>query len=239
MKMYNRKNLAFTLSEVLITLSIIGIIAVLTIPNLMGEYRKKVIETRLAKFYSVMNQAIIQSEADNGPKEYWDDIGHGFVTDEDGNEDRTQSLSMNWYNKYLKNYLVVLDAKINTNNNGKVMLYFPDGSLCIFSSASFMFWPVANDFSDWDDESLTTNDNLKTLSGRKMFTFLFSPNSNNIYHYKKGLEPYKAGWDGERETLLNKSNIGCNETATNHQAYCAALIQMNGWKIPDDYPFKF
>ena len=38
------KKRAFTLSEVLITLGIIGLIAALTIPNLMGAYRKRVVE---------------------------------------------------------------------------------------------------------------------------------------------------------------------------------------------------
>lgn len=35
------KNRAFTLAEVLITLGIIGIIAALTIPNIIAGYRKK------------------------------------------------------------------------------------------------------------------------------------------------------------------------------------------------------
>lgn len=35
---------AFTLAEVLITIGIIGIIAALTIPNLMGLYRKKLLK---------------------------------------------------------------------------------------------------------------------------------------------------------------------------------------------------
>lgn len=62
------KKRAFTLSEVLITLGIIGLIAALTIPNLMGAYRKRVVETRLKKFYSAINQAIMLSENENGDK---------------------------------------------------------------------------------------------------------------------------------------------------------------------------
>ena len=62
---------AFTLAEVLITIGIIGIIAALTIPNLMGLYRKKVVETRLKKFYSAINQAILLSENVNGDKKSW------------------------------------------------------------------------------------------------------------------------------------------------------------------------
>ena len=40
---------AFTLSEVLITLGIIGIIAAMTLPSLVGRYQEKVTVTRLKK----------------------------------------------------------------------------------------------------------------------------------------------------------------------------------------------
>ena len=60
--MTHKKEHAFTLAEVLITLGIIGIVAALTMPMLLSNYRKQVVETRLAKFYSAMNQAIQQSE---------------------------------------------------------------------------------------------------------------------------------------------------------------------------------
>ena len=36
-----RKKICFTLAEVLITLTIIGVIAALTIPNLMQKYEKQ------------------------------------------------------------------------------------------------------------------------------------------------------------------------------------------------------
>ena len=45
---------AFTLSEVLITLGIIGIIAAMTLPSLVGRYQEKVTVTRLKKYYSIL-----------------------------------------------------------------------------------------------------------------------------------------------------------------------------------------
>ncbi len=47
----------FTLAEVLITLGIIGIIAALTLPNLIANHREQVTINKLKKFYSVMSQA--------------------------------------------------------------------------------------------------------------------------------------------------------------------------------------
>ena len=50
-----KKNLkAFTLAEVLITLSIVGILAAITIPTLIAHNRKMVIKNRFKKAYSVL-----------------------------------------------------------------------------------------------------------------------------------------------------------------------------------------
>jgi prepilin-type N-terminal cleavage/methylation domain-containing protein len=50
----NIKKAAFTLAEVMITLGIIGVVAAMTIPNLMNEYREQVWGTTLKKNYSTM-----------------------------------------------------------------------------------------------------------------------------------------------------------------------------------------
>ena len=52
---------AFTLAEVLITLGIIGVVAAMTLPTLVGEYQKKQTATQLKKFYSIMQQAITRA----------------------------------------------------------------------------------------------------------------------------------------------------------------------------------
>ncbi|MCM1338999.1 MAG: type II secretion system GspH family protein [Muribaculaceae bacterium] len=49
---------AFTLAEVLITLAIVGIVAVLTIPNLISKYQEKIFVTSLLRFNSNLLQAI-------------------------------------------------------------------------------------------------------------------------------------------------------------------------------------
>ena len=42
-----KKFKAFTLAEVLITIGIIGIVAALTLPTLIGNYRKSAVENKL------------------------------------------------------------------------------------------------------------------------------------------------------------------------------------------------
>ena len=57
---------AFTLAEVLITLGIIGVVAAMTLPNLIQNYQKKALATQTQKFYSMMSQAVKQYMADYG-----------------------------------------------------------------------------------------------------------------------------------------------------------------------------
>ncbi len=60
------RNYAFTLAEVLIVLGIIGIIAEMTIPELVMNYRKQVYATRAEKAYSMFEQGMKQYLADQG-----------------------------------------------------------------------------------------------------------------------------------------------------------------------------
>lgn len=52
------KNKAFTLAEVLITLGIIGVVASLTIPNVVNYFQEREMVTRLLKFNSTLQQAV-------------------------------------------------------------------------------------------------------------------------------------------------------------------------------------
>ena len=56
MKDFNKK-FGFTLSEVLITLGIIGIVAVLTIPAVMKNYRNRLYVAQLQKTYAQISEA--------------------------------------------------------------------------------------------------------------------------------------------------------------------------------------
>lgn len=56
----------FTLSEVLITLGIIGVIAALLIPPILNYYQNQECVTRLKRFYTNLNQAVQDISADYG-----------------------------------------------------------------------------------------------------------------------------------------------------------------------------
>lgn len=55
--MFKRKN-AFTLAEVLITLGIIGVVAAMTVPTLVGQTGEQEYKTGLKKAMSTINQAV-------------------------------------------------------------------------------------------------------------------------------------------------------------------------------------
>lgn len=67
----SRKNLAFTLAEVLITLGIIGVVAAMTLPILIQKNQEKETVAKLRKFNTVMNQAYLSAINANGEVADW------------------------------------------------------------------------------------------------------------------------------------------------------------------------
>lgn len=57
---------AFTLAEILITLGIIGVVAALTMPSLMANYKKSVAKNQFKKTYSTLTNAFNQTVQDLG-----------------------------------------------------------------------------------------------------------------------------------------------------------------------------
>lgn len=234
------QNEAFTLAEVLITLAIIGVVAALTIPNLVQNYKKAVVGTKLAKFYSMINQAIARSEIDNGDKITWDvmyHISHGELSQEGIS-------AKEWYEKYLARYIQVLKTE-ETNTHEEVFnVYFPDGSMVGIWGGHMVYYPNSKDYEEQQlatDDGEEYTDRKREDSGIKYFLFIFSPyRTNNKWTYNKGVEPYMPyDFDGTTEALKNNPAIGCRQDVTNERAYCTELIRRNGWKIPKDYPLKF
>lgn len=75
-----QKKLAFTLAEVLITLGIIGIVAAMTLPTLIGNYQKKVLVNQLKKSVSTFEQGMQKIYVSEGAVS-WDELGWGLTSD--------------------------------------------------------------------------------------------------------------------------------------------------------------
>lgn len=63
---------AFTLAEVLITLSIIGIVAAMTLPTLVQKNQEKETIVQLKKAYSILSQAYYSAISEYGDSSEWD-----------------------------------------------------------------------------------------------------------------------------------------------------------------------
>ena len=218
----DKKKAAFTLAEVLITLGVIGIVAAMTLPTLIASYQKKVVETRLISFYSKINQAYRMSYAENGDTVYWVDTNKTYSYNE----------MLAWLEQYLFPYMKHYNVKKCVSNIGQVgvCVTIPDGSLYWFSIDG-----------NGQDVSYYINGNFNDKNIRNRFAFNFSKRiKDNYYDNRKQsinfVDPYVFNWDGRRESLFTNGTWGCRKGCTNC-AYCTKLIQLNGWEIPDDFPW--
>ena len=73
----------FTLAEVLITIGIIGVVAAMTMPNLIASYRAHETAAKLNKFYSVISNAYIRAKEDNGDISSWNLVYHEDSTNDE------------------------------------------------------------------------------------------------------------------------------------------------------------
>lgn len=204
---------AFTLAEVLITLGIIGVVAAMTIPSLITKHHRRVAETKLAKFYSIMNQAIRMSFAENGDTSY-----------DPNAEDKGVELK-NWLDKNIFPYLksdyfgdvIISDAgtqyyKVTlTDGSGFVSYMFQNGDVVYF------FYCL-----NAGDKSCIK----ESYDGKNTFLFQYTL-ENQIF------EPYNSSYYDSVENAKKS----CYKTTDEKRHTCATLIFKNGWKIPNDYPW--
>lgn len=180
----NKKKLAFTLAEVLITLGIIGVVAALTIPSLINNYKAKRLHTQFLKTYSTVQQVFKQMEADDvslDPNTY--PYGTFYLTFMnylqgafDCGSDATKvnylppCYGYKWTtaDKNAKPYKS-LDGKSNVSgswfDDGQIALQ--DGTLLLFENSS------ANDGIIWVSVDLNGYNNPPNRWGYDLFTFQF------------------------------------------------------------------
>ena len=216
----------------MITLGIIGVVAAMTLPTLIQNHANKVVETRLMKFYSAINQAITLAEVDYGDREYWFEKYDDLEKDAQGRPVKGKTDREKWVNKYLAPYMKITETK-----------YYKDYPLFYLADGGVFTYTHNTSINDWN---FYTQDFYKCTQGEALSknvgicTFMFT------YHPKRGtdvnwayqgrtFEPYKYSWDGTESGLIDSGYRGCNN---NTQIFCALWIQYNGWKIPDDYPVK-
>ena len=224
----NSRKIAFTLAEVLITLGIIGVVAALTLPTLIENHNKRVVETRLQKFYSAMNQAIKMAELDYGDRDTWFEDNTAY-----------SGKQKIWVDKYLVPYLKVAKTGKLRIDTEVYAIYFADGSAVSMVPTNGRDWWF---FSSNPEKCIADNDySYRKFMGKCAFAFYYNPTRDEdgkINNAGWNFNPFGYGWNGYSENYLKNDPVyGCYPNSSWH-GHCTALIQYNNWKFPKDYPFK-
>lgn len=224
---------AFTLAEVLITLGIIGIVAALTMPALIGNYRKKQTVTQLKKVYSALQQSILMSQNEYGDIADWD-------------------WSLNSYDFFMK-YLAY-NFTVLKNCGNKQGCWNTDGGFEIngnkYSEApSFAVGSLASKISLVDGSyiALIKQDNnhihIHTdVNGNKrpniygIDIFVMTLTGKSYSDYAHNIPVAGLYMFGHGLTRNDVKSVGCAQNGTGFT--CGELILMDSWDIKNDYPWK-
>ena len=228
---------AFTLAETLITLGVIGVVAAMTIPNLITAHQKKVTVTKVQKSISVLNQAYKLSVAELGQPEV-NDILNFPIED--------------YFNKYWAPYL-------------KLATYCPTYSDCGYKSAFFQkldgtdylyqmnnrvnFTFQTNDgmvYSIqirglWDKFPYQKeNENIGTNGSMDVVVDINGSKKPNVYgkdvFYLTGSNFEDIGLQPLGYKLSTKEiNDNCSKGGSG--IYCLEKIRRSGWQIDKSYPW--
>ena len=240
---------SFTLAEVLITLTIIGVIAALTIPNLMQSYKKHHVEVSVKEAYSILSNAIKMSENENGTTSEWD---YSFLnTDFPKNKilpylKVTKQCGYGWENNCFCKFSAINNQDTPQYNS---WIYFASLANGMSIGIQPFKYELGYIYIDIDGPKKGA-----CKMGKDVFTFTVANKDNNYYKSSFGPGMFKAAGNGignlflmtKLEDLLGTDSTvwgSCNINGVNKNqilagAQCAAAIAKNGWKIPDDYPVK-
>ena len=208
----NSRKIAFTLAEVLITLGIIGVVAAMTMPSLMQNYKRQQATARIKKFVSVINQALISAENDLGPREDW----------VKGEEDNSDS-AYDFLNTYIKPYIKSADIEKRTLlGMNMATLRFVDGS-----QMSIKIGACYDIYYDINGEK---GPNEK---GKDIFVFILCKNGgcNSNSNQVRGMYCQPNG-----EPFPTHEQLIDNCKDRNRGSYCTILLEQNGYEFPKDYP---
>lgn len=229
-------NGGFTLAEVLITLGIIGIVAALTIPSMMSNYKKKQTAVQLKKAYSDISQALKLSEVSNGEFKNWE-----YTVET--NEQSTLDFMNKYIVPYVKNIKHCDSGKsrkcgMSVSSSGQNYIFNNGVGFSILAGINI---PILIDLN---------GPKKPNIIGQDVFYFNINEKGQLIpYFWKENItrDEIINGITSNNMTFYCKTPPGPLEDKDGNRipenAYylymCGALIMYDGWEISDDYPVKF
>ncbi|MCI1273389.1 MAG: type II secretion system GspH family protein [Clostridiaceae bacterium] len=233
---------AFTLAEVLITLGIIGVVAALTLPTLITNYKKRQTVVQLKKAYTELAQAVKLSEVENGDLKSWDCWN-------------TRIQGTEFFDKYLSQYIKLSETPMSDVNQH--ITYYeisghPERALAQFWYSNSKMYVLPSGTQIFAYGGGTSGSTLRygffvdlnglkrpNTFGKDLFYLCVDKNKGVVFMQLNDNDNDYS--HVTREELLNGDSIGGNYNyQCNRQGrgmWCGALIQMDGWEIKDDYPW--
>lgn len=236
-----KKQKAFTMAEVLITIGIIGVVAAMTLPTLMGAYKKSVTENKLKVMYSTLSNALQKINSDY-------DLAF-TPTEIIPNPGFSKDLSKRVFEHYIAPHLQIihrLENEIfqsynikgegaNYYNNSYCVILINNTGLCFTQDpkkGNMYFYVIINPSKE------------KLVAGRDIFFFAVERDINNgdlNMNLNMGNTLSQNYKKATRARYIQNciSSAAYPEYALLREAFCTYLIFENNWKIPKDYPIKF
>ena len=223
-----KMKMAFTLAEVLITLGIIGIVSILLLSRVFEDTQKKQTALKLQKSYSVLYNAYKFAVAEHGVAENWD-----------------YSLPVkDFYIKYLSPYLI---EKICDKNEGMCKKY--KNNRCPGCDYNYYYTPAviladgtylafAKDNGFFISLDINGPEKPNTY-GRDIFNLQIHNVVNKSCHYKDRFG-FFCQWCGACQHAggtRNRTHWTSRSCSKTNATSCGGLIEFDGWKISDDYPW--
>lgn len=223
-----KPSLGFTLAEVLITLGIIGVVAVLTISHLVTNYQKQVTVTKLKAAYQLFSEAIENAKLNFGdPIE----IPHDIVLSHAGFSPLSDEILERYINPYIIGVEKYKGRMVRINNTAKDRAFaVNDYSHMYCIPQKEICYDIYNHSTNYRYLFIDINGPKGPNSmGRDCFIFDLSPAQKAPTYVITGLAPI----DKDEDSYCNKIS---NNNIWNGTS-CAAKIILNSWKMPDDYPW--
>ncbi len=200
----------------MITLGIIGIVAALTLPNLLANYRKNVAETHLKRVVTTLNEAMKFAQIDYGSSDNWGTM-------------KSQDFIRTYLIPYIPGSTFISESELSYR---RIYAYDKKSSMTLNGDYSKGIKLKTGEIITIGNASTNLDPNLGEFAGYSFGVLLKETKYKNYISGKDYFRLY-LGSDCEDSRLYNK----CITEAGG--AWCTMVIQCNGWKIPDDYPVKF
>ena len=232
----------FTLAEVLITLGIIGIVAALTLPSLVSNYRKKVTAAKLKQTYSILSNAIYKQQTLSGiPFSFYYALQYRKDVCPTGYEFTPCSNAL--FEDYLKDNL---SENTIIREEGFLAEFYPDSSSWNYGKAFILSNGVGVNIyngclaiiPNYHPPKKVHVKRNNLVIGKDVFWFNSSAGTLSELKDYSGLMPMRKSERSKltREDLITRCKSNNMDTAL---IACSQLFIEDGFEFKKDYPIRF